>query len=229
VFVCDNETIDGVELNDEIIDEIRAKCGPDVPIIADASSNLFSRRIDISKYGIIFAGAQKNFGPAGVTMIIIREDLAGNAIKECPTVFDYKVLIANDSLYQTPPTFGIYMCRLNFEWLKSHGGIDHADQLNKLKAQVIYKTIDESGGFYKSPVEVNVRSRMTIPFRIFKGEVACDAVEKEFLAEALKEKLTELKGHRSVGGIRASIFNAISYEEVEQLVSFMKRFQILHQ
>jgi len=229
VFICDNETIDGVEISETIVDEIRAKCGPDVPIISDASSNLFSRRIDISKFGIVFAGAQKNFGPAGVTLVIIREDLAGNAIKECPTIFDYKTLIGNGSLYQTPPTFGIYMCGLNFEWLKSHGGIKHADEVNQLKAELIYRTIDESNGFYKSPVEVSVRSRMTIPFRIYKGEEASDGLEKEFLGEAAKEKLTELKGHRSVGGIRAAIFNAISYEEIEQLVSFMKRFQILHQ
>lgn len=223
IFICDNETIDGVEFNDQIIDQIREKC-PNVPIIADASSNLFSRNIDVSKYGIIFAGAQKNFGPAGVTIVIIRDDLAGHAIKECPTIFDYKTLIGNGSLYQTPPTFGIYMCGLNFEWLKSHGGIGHADELNKLKSDLIYKTIDESNGFYKSPVELEVRSRMTIPFRLCQNGLASESLEKAFISEAAKMKLNELKGHRSVGGIRAAIFNALSLEEIEELVKFMRGF-----
>ena len=122
------------------------------------------------------------------------------------------------------------MCGLNFEWLKSHGGIAHADEINKMKSTLIYTTIDDSQGFYKSPVEVSVRSRMTIPFRVCKDKVnPCEALEKVFLTEAANEKLNELKGHRSVGGIRASIFNALSYEEIEQLTCFMKRFQILHQ
>lgn len=229
VFLCGNETIDGVEFNSSHIDEIRAKVGENVPIVADCCSNLFSQPIDISKFGVIFAGAQKNFGPAGVTCVIIRDDLIGMAIKECPTVFDYKVLVGNNSLYQTPPTFGIYMCTLNLEWLKSHGGVISAGKINKMKSDLIYKIIAESNGFYRSPVEESVRSRMTIPFRLYKDNDPSDALEKEFIAAASKEHLRELKGHRSVGGIRAAIFNALSYEEIEALAAFMKKFQEEHQ
>ena len=141
--MCENETINGVEFHFDV----SAVTGS-VPIVADCSSNLFSRPIDVSKYGCIFAGAQKNFGPAGVTLVIIRDDLLGHAINECPTIFDYKVQAANGSLFQTPPTFGIYMCGLVFEWLKSHGGMEAVGRVNGLKAGLVYETVDESNGFY---------------------------------------------------------------------------------
>jgi phosphoserine aminotransferase len=225
IFLCANETIDGVEFSEEIIDEIRAQVGPDVPIVADCSSNLFSKPIDISKYGVIFAGAQKNFGPAGVTCVIVRDDLLGNAIKECPTVMDYKIQSGNNSLYQTPPCYGIYMCGLVFEWLKKLGGMESFGKVNKTKSELIYNIIDQSNGFYRSAVQVNNRSRMTVPFRLYKNDEPSETLEKEFIAEAAKQNLKELKGHRSVGGIRAAIFNAISHEEVALLGEFMKKFQ----
>lgn len=223
IFLCENETIDGVEINESIIDEIRQK-SPGVPIVADCSSNLFSKPVDVTKYGVIFGGAQKNFGPAGVTCVIIRDDLIGHAIKECPTVMDYKTQAGNGSLYQTPPCYGIYMCGLVFDWLKKHGGLENVGKVNKLKSELLYSIIDQSNGFFRSPVEVNVRSRVTLPFRIYKNGEPSETLEKEFIAEAAKENLKELKGHRSVGGIRAAIFNAISYEEVELLGTFMKKF-----
>lgn len=230
VFICANETIDGVEFTEEIIDEIRAKVGDDVPIVADCSSNLFSKPVDVSKYGVIFAGAQKNFGPAGVTCVIVRDDLLGNAIKECPTVMDYKIQSGNNSLYQTPPCYSIYMCGLVFDWLKNLGGMDAVGKVNKKKSELVYEVIDTSNGFYRSIVEVNVRSRMTVPFRLYnKNGEACEKLEKEFIAQAASQNLKELKGHRSVGGIRAAIFNAISYEEVSLLGEFMKKFKETNQ
>ncbi|CAF0839458.1 unnamed protein product [Brachionus calyciflorus] len=225
VYICDNETINGVEFHEDIT---RALNG--VPLVADCSSNLFSRPIDVSKYGLIFAGAQKNFGPAGVTLVIVRNDLIGHAMTECPTIFDYKIQAGNNSLFQTPPTFGIYVCGLVFEWLKKHGGMEQIGKVNQMKADLVYEAIDNSKGFYNSPVVAKDRSRMTIPFRICVDGKPNDALEKEFLAEAdKKNNLKELKGHRSVGGIRAAIFNAISLEEIETLVFFMKDFQQRHQ
>lgn len=228
VFLCENETIDGVEINESLIDEIRSKA-PNVPIVADCSSNLFSKPVDVSKYGVIFGGAQKNFGPAGVTCVIAREDLIGHAIKECPTTFDYKTQAGNNSLYQTPPCFGIYMCSLVFEWLKNQGGLEQIGKVNKMKSELIYSVIEGSNGFFRSPVESNVRSRTTLPFRIYKDNEPSEELEKKFIAEAAKENLKELKGHRSVGGIRAALFNALSYEEAELLAEYMKRFLASHQ
>lgn len=228
IYLCSNETIEGVEFQDSMIDEIRAK-SPGVPIVADCSSNLFSQPLDVTKYGVIFAGAQKNFGPAGVTCVLVRDDLLGMAIKECPAVCDYKIQAGNGSLYQTPPCFGVYMCGLVFEWLKSKGGLEAVAKVNRMKADLLYSVIESSNGFFRSPVEMNVRSRMTVPFRLYKDNEASDALEKEFLAEAATENMKELKGHRSVGGIRAAIFNAISYEEVEQLANFMKKFAAARQ
>jgi len=210
------------------LDAILSKAG-DIPIVADCSSNLFSRPINISKYGLVFAGAQKNFGPAGVTCVIVREDLLGKSIKECPTIFDYKIQAGNNSLYQTPPTFGIYMCGLVFEWLKKHGGIEEIGKINKLKSELIYECIKKSDGFYRSNVEADVQSRMTIPFRLCKDNEPNTHLEKLFLSEAAKHNLKELQGHRSVGGIRAAIFNALSYEEIVSLVEFMNLFKEQHQ
>lgn len=225
VFICDNETIDGVEFPSDF------PLPPDVPIVADCSSNLFSKPIDIAKYGCVFAGAQKNFGPAGVTVVIVRDDLLGHQIKECPSIFDYKNQAANGSLFQTPPTFSIYMCGLVFDWLAHHGGMEKIGEVNKLKAMALYEAIDNSNGFYSSPVEREVRSRVTIPFRICGADgKPNEKLEKEFIEEGEKKHaLRELKGHRSVGGIRAAIFNAISYEEIQSLVQYMTLFREKHQ
>lgn len=226
VYLCDNETIHGVEFDSELYSLFG-----NVPIVADCSSNLFSREIDVSKFGCIFAGAQKNFGPAGVTLVIVRDDMIGHALKECPTIFDYKIQAGNNSLFQTPPTYGIYISALVFEWIKKHGGVEGVSKVNTLKAQLIYDTIDNSNGFYRSLVDKKARSRMTIPFRICNRNTQepDEKLEKEFLDEADKKHLLkELKGHRSVGGIRASIFNAISYEETQHLVDFMKQFAEAH-
>jgi phosphoserine aminotransferase len=225
VYICDNETINGVEFHDDI-----ASVVGDVPIVADCSSNLFSRTIDVSKYGVIFAGAQKNFGPAGVTLVIVRENLLGFAIKECPTIFDYKIQVGNNSLYQTPPTYGIYMCGLVFDWFREQGGIESIERVNQLKSSLIYEAIDNSNGFYFSPVEKRSRSRVTIPFRITENGLPSEKLEKQFLEEAEKVYLfKELKGHRSVGGLRAAIFNALSLEEIESFVAYMTTFRTKNQ
>ena len=223
VYICDNETIDGVEFQQDIFSVIG-----DVPLVADCSSNLFTRQIDVSKFGLIFAGAQKNFGPAGVTLVIVREDLLGFQMKECPTIIDYKIQAGNNSLFQTPPTFGIYICGLVFEWLKKHGGLEAISKVNQMKASLVYNEVDNSNGFYHSPVNKKDRSRVTIPFRICVNGVPNEALEKTFIAEGEKKQLNELKGHRSVGGIRAAIFNAISYEEIQSLVKFMEEFREAH-
>jgi phosphoserine aminotransferase len=224
VFLCDNETIDGVEFNHELFSVFG-----DVPIVADCSSNLFTRPIDVSKFGCIFAGAQKNFGPAGVTLVIVRDDLLNFQMKECPTIFDFKIQAGNNSLFQTPPTFGIYICGLVFEWLKRQGGIEAVSKVNTMKSQLIYDAIQNSNGFYWSPVAKNCRSRVTIPFRIRVDGKADEKLEKEFIQEGEKKLLKELKGHRSVGGIRAAIFNALSFEEIQSLVQFMQEFREKHQ
>lgn len=228
IYICENETIDGVEYNESILDELVSRAGG-VPIVADCCSNLFSRKINVSKYGLIFAGAQKNFGPAGVTVVIVREDLLGHQIKECPTIFDYKIQAGNNSLYQTPPCYGIYICGLVFDWLKSHGGMEGIESVNQKKSSLLYQVMNESNGFFRSTVDSQVRSRVTVPFRIYTADKPNEKLEKEFIEEAEKNHcLRELKGHRSVGGIRAAIFNAISYEEVEALANFMRDFHAKH-
>jgi len=228
IYLCDNETIDGVEFNETVLNELYSLAGG-VPIVADCCSNLFSKKIDVSKFGIIFAGAQKNFGPAGVTVVIVRQDLLGHQIKECPTVLDYKIQAGNGSLFQTPPCYGIYICGLVFDWLKERGGMEGVGSVNEKKSTLLYQVMTESNGFFRSTVDPSVRSRVTIPFRIYTDEKPNENLEKEFLDQADKlHNLRELKGHRSVGGIRAAIFNAISYEEVEQLANFMREFRAKH-
>ena len=221
VYICANETIDGVEFPDDFT------LPHNIPLVADCSSNLFSKTIDVAKFGCILAGAQKNFGPAGVTVVIVRDDLIGHQMKECPTVLDYNVQSAHGSLYQTPPTFGIYMCGLVYEWLKSHGGMEKIGEVNKLKSMEIYDAIDASNGFYYSPVRREYQSRVTIPFRVIgKDGKPDEKLEKLFIEEGEHGyNLKELKGHRSVGGIRAAIFNAISLEEIQTLVLFMNVFR----
>ncbi|KAG5060914.1 hypothetical protein JHK87_001943 [Glycine soja] len=216
LHICANETIHGVEFKDYPV----PKSGV---LVADMSSNFCSKPVDVSRFGVIYAGAQKNVGPSGVTIVIIRKDLIGNAQGVTPVMFDYKIHDENDSLYNTPPCYGIYMCGLVFEDLLEQGGLGEVERRNKKKAEILYSAIDGSKGFYKCPVEKSVRSLMNVPFTLEKSEL-----EGEFIKEAAKEKMVQLKGHRSVGGMRASIYNAMPLAGVEKLVAFMKDFQARH-
>lgn len=179
--------------------------------------------MDVNKFGLIYAGAQKNVGPSGVTIVIVRKELIGNAQEITPVMLDYKIHADNNSLYNTPPCFGIYMCGLVFEDLLAQGGLVEVEKNNIKKGQMLYDAIDQSKGFYRCPVEKSVRSLMNVPFTLEKSEL-----EEEFVKEAAKEKMLQLKGHRSVGGIRASIYNAMPLAGVEKLVAFMKDFQARH-
>lgn len=219
VYYCDNETVDGVEFN------FIPKMKNNIPLVCDMSSNFLSRDIDVSKFGLIFAGAQKNIGTAGITVVIIREDLLGNAMKITPSVFDFSIAAKNNSIYNTPPTFVIYVMGRVFEWIKRQGGIDAMNNNSLKKSMLIYDTINESNNFYYCPVDIKVRSRMNIPFRIGSPQ-GDENLEKEFLKAADAEGMIQLKGHRSVGGIRASLYNAITFEETEKLAKFMKNFII---
>lgn len=217
VYYCDNETVHGVEFHFEPDTK-------DVPLVVDMSSNILSRPIDVNKFGLIYGGAQKNIGCAGVTVVIIREDLLGYAQPICPTIFDYRVQAGNNSLYNTPPTFSIYMMGLVFEWLAEQGGANVMKSLSNEKSTIIYEVIDKSNGFYCAPVEPTARSRMNICFRIGSKEGNAN-LEKLFIEGAAKRGMQSLKGHRSVGGIRASVYNAITIEETEALANYMKEFQ----
>jgi len=207
-----NETIGGVEFN--WIPETG-----DVPLVADMSSSILSRQIDVSKFGLIYAGAQKNIGPAGLTLVIVREDLIGEVAAGTPTMLDYKVHADNDSMYNTPPTYGMYMAGLVFQWLKKQGGLAAVEQHNIAKAALLYAAIDGSNGFYNCPVAVADRSRMNVPFTLKDA-----ALDGEFLKQAGARGLLQLKGHRSVGGMRASIYNAMPLAGVQALVDFMNEF-----
>jgi len=207
-----NETIGGVEFN-WIPD-----CG-DVPLVADMSSNILSREIDVSKFALIYAGAQKNIGPAGLTLVIVREDLLGNVVAGTPTMLDYKVHADNDSMYNTPPTYAMYIAGLVFQWLKKKGGIASMEANNIAKARLLYAAIDASDGFYTCPVAVSDRSRMNVPFTLKDA-----ALDGAFVKQAEAMGLLQLKGHRSVGGMRASIYNAMPLEGVAALVAFMQQF-----
>ncbi|CAM8905135.1 unnamed protein product [Rhodiola kirilowii] len=218
LHICANETIHGVEF--KTYPTVR---NPDGILIADMSSNFCSKPVDVSKFGVIYAGAQKNVGPSGVTIVIIKKDLLGNAQGITPVMLDYKIHADNNSLYNTPPCYGIYMCGLVFDDLLKQGGLKEVEKKNVRKAQLLYDAIDSSKGFYKCPVEKSVRSLMNVPFTLEKSEL-----EGEFVKEAAKEKMVQLKGHRSVGGMRASIYNAMPYAGVEKLVAFMKDFQDRH-
>ncbi|MDC3416990.1 3-phosphoserine/phosphohydroxythreonine transaminase [Aquibacillus salsiterrae] len=191
----------------------------DVPLVADMSSNILSEQIDVSKFGIIYAGAQKNIGPAGVTVVIIREDLIGQAKDSCPTMLNYQTFTDSGSLYNTPPTFAIYMAKLVFEWLKKLGGIKKMEKINREKAAILYDYIDQSE-LFASPVKKGSRSIMNIPFIIPGREL-----DAQFVKEAQEAGLETLKGHRSVGGMRASIYNAMPVEGVQALIQFMKDFE----
>ncbi|AFQ48885.1 3-phosphoserine/phosphohydroxythreonine transaminase [Burkholderia cepacia] len=212
VHLCTNETIDGVETF-EIPDL------GNVPLVADVSSHILSRPMDVAKYGVLFGGAQKNIGMAGVTVVIVREDLLDRALSICPSAFDWKTVAANNSLYNTPPTYAIYIAGLVFQWLKRQGGLEVIEARNIEKAKLLYDTIDASS-FYLNKVEPAVRSRMNVPFFL-----ADETRNEDFLAGAKARGLLQLKGHKSVGGMRASIYNAVPLEGVKALVEYMKDFE----
>lgn len=215
VYYCDNETVDGVEF--PFIPDTG-----DVPLVADMSSNILSRPFDVTKFGAIIGGAQKNIGCAGVTIAIIREDLIGKAMKICPAILDYKLMADMNSLYNTPPSYSIYLMGLVLKWIKGCGGAVAMAKRNLTKSQLVYNTIAQSNGFYCCAVKDGHRSRMNVTFRIGGGN---KELETMFVEQTKKAGMTGLKGHRSVGGIRASLYNAVTVQEVESLVSFMKEFQ----
>ncbi|AOJ09251.1 3-phosphoserine/phosphohydroxythreonine transaminase [Burkholderia mayonis] len=212
VHLCTNETIDGVETFDV----------PDlgnVPLVADVSSHILSRPLEIAKYGAIFGGAQKNIGMAGVTLVIVREDLLDRALSICPSAFEWKTVALNNSLYNTPPTYAIYVAGLVFKWLKAQGGLAVIEQRNIEKSKLLYDAIDASS-FYLNKVEKSARSRMNVPFFL-----ADESRNEDFLAGAKERGLLQLKGHKSVGGMRASIYNAVPLAGVQTLVEYMKDFE----
>jgi phosphoserine aminotransferase len=215
VHICSNETIGGVEYH----------FTPDVggvPLVADMSSDILSRPVDVSKYGLIYAGAQKNIGPAGLTIVIVRDDLIGQALAITPSAFDFKTVADNDSMYNTPPTYAIYIAGLVFEWLKERGGLAAMAEHNRRKAALLYDLLGNTS-FYKSPVQADCRSLMNVPFKL-KDE----ALDAAFLKGAEARGMLQLKGHRSVGGMRASIYNAMPVEGVQALVAYMKEFEAQH-
>ena len=211
VHVCTNETIGGVEFN--WIPETG-----EVPLVADMSSHILSRPVDVGRYGMIYAGAQKNIGPAGLAIVIVREDLLGQTLPGTPMMLDYKVQADNESMLNTPPTYGVYIAGLTFQWLKRGGGLAAMEKQNVAKAKLIYDLID-GGEFYRSPVAISDRSRMNIPFTL-RDEKLDDA----FLKGTKQNGLLQLKGHRSVGGMRASIYNAMPLAGVTTLVEYMRDF-----
>ncbi|MFO0336682.1 MAG: 3-phosphoserine/phosphohydroxythreonine transaminase [Pseudomonadota bacterium] len=210
-----NETIAGVEFH-------WIPQAGDVPLVADMSSTILSRPLDVSRFGVIYAGAQKNIGPSGLTLVIVRDDLLGRAQPDTPTVVDWAAMAADGSKLNTPPTFGWYLAGLVFQWLKRQGGLAAMGERNRAKAERLYGYIDGSG-FYSNPIDRACRSWMNVPFRLPNAEL-----EKPFAQEAAKAGLTNLEGHRSVGGMRASIYNAMPIEGIDALVAFMKDFAARH-
>ncbi|HEU4621293.1 MAG TPA: 3-phosphoserine/phosphohydroxythreonine transaminase [Burkholderiaceae bacterium] len=213
LHICTNETIQGLEYS-----FVPAQLG-DQTLIADMSSHILSRPVDVSRFGLIYAGAQKNIGPAGVTLVIVRDDLIGRARADCPRMFDYALMAANKSLLNTPPTFGIYLAGLVFDWIKRQGCLVEIERHNIAKAALLYERLDAGGLFY-SPVEKRDRSRMNVPFRMRD-----ESLDQRFLAEAQAAGLVGLKGHKAVGGLRASIYNAMPLQGVQALVDFMNDFE----
>ncbi len=212
VHVCTNETIGGLEFH----------WTPDtsgVPLVADMSSHILSRPIDVTKFGLIYAGAQKNIGPAGLVVVIVREDLLGRAMPDTPNVLNYKQMAEADSMLNTPPTFSVYLAGLTFKWLLERGGLAAVEKTNIRKSKLLYDYIDGQD-FYSNPIAREDRSRMNVPFRLRE-----DSLDAKFLQEAEARGLSQLKGHRSVGGMRASIYNAMPVEGVEALVEFMEEFR----
>lgn len=214
LYYCSNETIHGVEFFKEPVPPAG------VELICDTSSDFMSRPIDVSKYAYLYAGAQKNVGPAGVVVGILREDMLERVPENLPVMLDYKVQATEKSLYNTPPCFSIYMVGLVMKWIKKNGGLAGIEARNKAKADLLYSAIDASGGFYKGHAQSESRSRMNVTFRLPNEEL-----EDTFAKEAKKLNMIGLKGHRSVGGMRASIYNAVELSDVEVLVQFMQEFQ----
>ena len=216
VHICSNETIHGVEY--QTLPDLKA-LGCEAPLVIDFSSHVASRPVDWSRVGLAFGGAQKNLGPAGVTLVVVREDLLGHALPACPSAFDYKTVADNRSMYNTPPTWAIYVAGLTFQWLKSQGGIAAMEQRNVAKSSLLYDFIDHSQ-FYMNKVARDCRSRMNVPF-FLQDESRNEA----FLAGAKQRGLLQLKGHKSVGGMRASIYNAMTIAGVQALVDYMQDFE----
>lgn len=212
LHICTNETIDGVEYN------FAPEIAGGTPIVADMSSHILSRVIDVSKYGVIFGGAQKNIGPAGLTLVIVREDLLGTSLPVCPSAFDWKTVAEHESMYNTPPTYAIYIAGLVFAHLKRQGGVAAVEQRNIAKAKLLYAALD-ADDFYQNRVALPFRSRMNVPFYL-----SDESLNDKFLAGAKARGLLQLKGHKSVGGMRASIYNAMPIEGVQALVDYLNEF-----
>ena len=212
VHYCPNETIGGLEYS--FVPTVG-----DTPLVADMSSTILSRPVDVNQYGLIYAGAQKNIGPAGLTLVIVRKDLLGKAASSVPAMLNYQIHADNGSMYNTPPTYAWYLSGLVFSWLKKQGGVGNMGEINQRKAEKLYGFIDNSG-LYSNPVEVISRSRMNVPFVL-----ADDRLDKPFLDQAQAAGLLNLKGHRSVGGMRASIYNAVPEAAVDALIAFMAEFE----
>ena len=211
-YICMNNTIYGTKWN------TLPETG-DIPLVADISSMVMSEEIDVTKFGLLFAGAQKNLGPAGVTLVIVRDDLIGDAMDICPTMFNYQIHADNGSMYNTPPTYGIYIVKLVLEWIKEQGGVKAVQAVNEKKAAILYDFLDNSKMFRGTVVKED-RSLMNVPF--VTGD---DELNAKFIKEAKEAGFVNLKGHRTVGGMRASIYNAMPVEGVEKLVAFMKKFE----
>jgi phosphoserine aminotransferase len=216
VHICGNETIHGVEFHE--LPDLKA-LGCDAPLVVDFSSHVASRSVDWSRVGLAFGGAQKNLGPAGLTLVIVREDLIGHALAHCPSAFNYQLVADNQSMYNTPPTYSIYIAGLVFQWLKQNGGIAAMEARNIAKAQLLYDFLDSSS-LYVNKVAKDCRSRMNIPFYL-RDESRNEA----FLAGAKAANLLQLKGHKSVGGMRASLYNAMPLEGVQALVAYLRDFE----
>ena len=212
LHLCTNETIDGVEI--DFVPTVQGDC----PLVADMSSHILSRVIDVSSYGVIFGGAQKNIGPAGLTLAIVRDDLLGHALPICPSAFDWKLVADNDSMYNTPPTYAIYIAGLVFAHLKKLGGVAAMEAINIEKARLLYAALD-ADDFYRNKVAPANRSRMNVPFFLRD-----ESMNEQFLAGAQARGLLQLKGHKSVGGMRASIYNAMPIEGVQALVDYLNEF-----
>jgi phosphoserine aminotransferase len=220
VHVCSNETIDGLEMH--TLPDLAA-LGCDAPLVVDCSSHILSRTIDWTRVGLAFAGAQKNIGPAGLTLVFVRDDLLGRALPICPSAFDYATVAAHQSMYNTPPTYGIYIAGLVFQWVKAQGGVAEMDRRAAEKAAMLYGYLDDCGGFYANRVAKSARSRMNVPFFL-----ADESLNDAFLAGAREAGLLQLKGHKSVGGMRASIYNAMPLAGVQALVGYMQDFARRH-
>ncbi|XP_037092256.1 probable phosphoserine aminotransferase [Pollicipes pollicipes] len=213
VYYCDNETVEGVEFPN-------VPGTGNVPLVADMSSNILTRPVDVSKFGVIFAGAQKNMGPAGTTVVIVRDDLLSRGLKMCPSVLSYSAMAKAGSLLNTPPCFNIYVTGKVLEWVEEQGGVSEMTLRSDIKSKLVYNTADSSDEFYLAPVAVDSRSRTTAQLRLGAGA----DLEKKFLQEAEQAGFKSLKGHRSVGGIRVALYNALTVPQIERLVAFMGAF-----